>query len=113
MRIMYTKTHKKHEANINVLFDIEDCAHMKELRNTLCASVLSQTWVIGMSFIRHCLSFEILIGDRYMKFNTFKSTKCVLIPRNYSGGFLKWTSETESLDQTLSVLGSKKRLIAF
>ena len=50
------------QANINVQFDIEDCAHMKELRNTLCASVLLQTWVIGMSFIRHCYSFEILIG---------------------------------------------------
>ena len=35
---------------INVLLDIGDCFHIRELRHNLCAFVLLQTWVIGMSF---------------------------------------------------------------
>ena len=53
-KILYSMRHKQTHAgtNINVPLDIGDSVHIKKLRHNLCAFVLLQTWVIGMSFRR-------------------------------------------------------------
>ena len=78
---------------INVLLDIGDCFHIRELRHNLCAFVLLQTWVIGMSFRRH---FKLEI-------KSLSNTRWALIPRNNSRGFheIDLCVFTEFLHQTL------------